>query len=92
MNRQARWRRDWKALYYVTTDDKLMAEPVKTGASISAGTPVPLFDAGSFGRRINRYVYDVSPDGQKFPLIRPLADASTRPLIVVRNWTALLKK
>ncbi len=87
-----RWRRDGKELYYVATDDKLMAVPVQTGASFSASTPVPLFDVGSFGRRLNRYVYDVSADGQKFLLIRPQEDASTRPLTVVQNWTALLKK
>ena len=38
------------------------------------------------------YVYDVSADGQKVLVIRPLEDASTRPLTVVQNWTELLKK
>ena len=63
-----------------------------TGANFTAGAPVTLFDVGSYGRRINRYVYDVSADGQKVLLIRPLEDASTRPLTVVQNWTALLKR
>ncbi len=88
----ARWRRDGKELYFVAADDKLMAVPVETGASFTAGTPVPLFYVGSYGRRLDRYVYDVSADGQKFLLIRQLEDASMRPLTVVRNWTALLKK
>jgi serine/threonine protein kinase len=44
------------------------------------------------GRRNNRYVYVASLDGQKFLVIRPLEDASTRPLTVVQNWTELLKK
>jgi Tol biopolymer transport system component len=87
-----RWRRDGKELYYVSADDKLMAVPVQTGANFSAGTPVPLFDVGSFSRRVNRYGYDVSADGQKFLVIRPLEDASTRPLTVVQNWTMLLKQ
>ncbi|HEX4946418.1 MAG TPA: protein kinase [Blastocatellia bacterium] len=87
-----RWRRDGRELYYVGLDDKLMAVPVTTGTSFAAGTPVPLFEVGSFGRRLNRYVYDVSADGQKFLVIRPLEDASLRPLTVIQNWTALLKK
>ncbi len=87
-----RWRRDGRELYYVAPDDKLMAVPVEPGANFGTGTPVPLFEVGSYGRRNNRYVYDVSADGQKFLLLRPLEDATTRPLTVVQNWTALLKK
>jgi hypothetical protein len=34
----------------------------------------------------------VSADGQKILLLRPLEDATTRPLTVVQNWTELLKK
>ncbi len=86
-----RWRRDGRELYYVAPDDQLMAVPVELGANFGTGTPVPLFDVGSYGRRNNRYVYDVSADGQKILLLRPLEDATTRPLTVVQNWTALLK-
>jgi Tol biopolymer transport system component len=87
-----RWRRDGRELYYVAPDDKLMAVPVEPGANFAAGTPVPLFEVGSYGRRNNRYVYDVSADGQRVLLLRPLEDATTRPLTVVQNWTELLKK
>jgi Tol biopolymer transport system component len=86
-----RWRRDGRELYYVAPDDKLMAVPVEPGANISVGTPVALFEVGSYGRRNNRYVYDVSADGQRVLLLRPLEDATTRPLTVVQNWTELLK-
>ena len=87
-----RWRRDGKELYYVSAADKLMAVPVETGANFSAGAPVRLFDVDSFGRRSNRYLYDVSANGQKFLVTRPLEDAATRPLTLVQNWTELLKK
>ncbi|MBS1791172.1 MAG: PD40 domain-containing protein [Acidobacteria bacterium] len=87
-----RWRRDGKELFYVATDDKLMAVPVQTGAHFSAGVPSALFEVGSLGRRLNRYVYDVSADGQKFLVIRQLEDATTRPLTVMQNWTAALKR
>ncbi len=87
-----RWRRDGKELYYIGADDKLMAVPVETGANFSAGAPMALFDLGGYSRREGRYMHDVSADGQKFLLLRPLEDATTRPLTVVQNWTALLKK
>jgi Tol biopolymer transport system component len=87
-----RWRCDGKELYYVSADDRLRAVPVKTGANFTVGTPVALFNLGSFGNIIDRYVYDVSPDGQKFLVLRPLEDASMWPLTIVRNWTELLKK
>ncbi len=87
-----RWRRDGKELFYVATDDKLMAVPVQTGTHFSAGIPVALFEIGSLGRRLNRYVYDVSADGQNFLVIRQLEDATTRPLTILQNWTAALKK
>lgn len=87
-----RWRGDGRELYYVAADDQLMAVPLQMGASLRAGTPSALFKLSSLGRRNNRYAYDVSADGQRFLLIRPLEDASTRPLTLVRNWTALLAR
>ena len=86
-----RWRRDGKELYYIGADDRLMAASVTTGTSFTARAPVALFAVGDYGRRQNRYVYDVSADGQKVLLLRPL-DTATRPLTVVQHWTALLKK
>jgi hypothetical protein len=86
-----RWRRDGKELYYVA-GDRLMAVPVATGASFAAGTPVALFEVGSFGRRSVRYGYDVNATGERFLVIRPQEDASTRPLTVVQNWTAELRR
>jgi Tol biopolymer transport system component len=86
------WRRDGQELYYISPDDKLMAVQVQTGPSFVAGAPAALFELGSYSRRNNRYGYDVSGDGQKFLVLRPLEDASARPLTVVQNWMELLKK
>ena len=87
-----RWRGDGRELYYVAADDKLMAVPVQIGASLTTGAPVALFELGSLGRRNNRYVYDVSANGQRFLLIRPQENVSARPLTLVRNWTALMRQ
>ena len=87
-----RWRSDGKELYYVSADHQLMAAPVQTGGSFTAGAPVALFEIGNHGRRNNLYAYDVSADGQRFLVVRPEEDASTRPLTVLQNWTTLLKQ
>ena len=87
-----RWRSDGKELYYVADDDRLMATPVRTGASFSAGMPIALFEVRGYDPSAFRYMYDVSADGRKFLVIRPQEEASAQPLTVVQNWTALLKR
>jgi Tol biopolymer transport system component len=87
------WRRDGKELFYLTSDDKLMAVEVSTEAGrFRAGTPKPLFQAQlveGFGWR-NRYV--VSADGQRFLMLATAGAAAGNPITVVLNWTALLQK
>jgi len=60
------------------------ANSAKPSSSVNATSRklAARFEVGSFGRRLNRYVYDVSADGQKFLVICPREDASTRPLTV----------
>src|SRR5215467_8363462 len=40
---QPRWRGDGKELFYLSSDSKMMAVPVTTGATFDAGAPVALF-------------------------------------------------
>ena len=42
---QPRWRGDGKELFYLSSDGKVMSEPVTEGANFDAGAPVPLFQA-----------------------------------------------
>ncbi len=42
--------------------------------------------------QIHRHPYDVSPDGQRFLVIRRAPDAEPDGAVVVTNWTAVLKK
>jgi Tol biopolymer transport system component len=80
-----RWRRDGKELFYVSNDSLMMAANVTpasdavrvdgTRALFSVHTP---FQPG--------YVYDVTPDGQRFLVI---TDVGVQPpLTVVTNWRA----
>jgi len=81
------WRRDWKEIFYVAPDQKLMAAPVKTEPAFEAGTPQILFEAGNGA-------YIPSADGQRFLVVVPAGGeaAQAPPLTVVTHWQAGLKK
>jgi Tol biopolymer transport system component len=87
---QPHWRADGRELFYIAQDGKLMAVPVKTGATFEYGSPLALFQMpvpqtpGSSG-------YAVSPDGQRF-LLRTIPAGSKPPSItIVTNWLASVK-
>ena len=85
-----RWRRDQKELFYLSTDNKMMASEVKAnGSSFVIGAVTPLFEAQLY--RIVTGAYDVSADGQRFLVISNPGqpDAS---ITLVQNWDVELKK
>jgi serine/threonine protein kinase/Tol biopolymer transport system component len=88
---QPRWRGDGKELFYLSTDSKIMAVPVKTGSNFDAGTPTALFQANprEMVATSELFSYDVSNDGQKFLVNASLKTAMT-PMSVVLNWSAKL--
>jgi hypothetical protein len=59
------------------------------GSEVDIGAVRPLF--GTLPTNVG-YVYDVSPDGQRFLAIIPDEQAAPEPLTLVQNWTAGLKK
>ena len=85
-----RWRRDGKEIFYVAPGGRLMAAAVNGGASaFEVGDVRPLFDPR--GAAPNQWMYDISPDGQRF-LVNTLAEeAGSAPITLVVNWPALLK-
>jgi hypothetical protein len=91
---RARWRRDGKELFYVASDQKLMAVPVKTGSGFEAGAPRELFPTPIIsGASPYEFFYTPSADGQRFLLNIPAGEAAVQPSITVElNWQAGLKK
>ena len=84
-----RWRRDGKEIFYLAPDNTLMSVGVNgAGSAFETGTVRPLFQA-----RVSiqaRWMYDVSPDGQRF-LVNALAQETTSvPLTLLVNWASLL--
>ena len=89
---QPRWRGDGKELFYLSSDYKMMAAPVTTGASFDSRAPVALFQATprqpvSFN---DLFVYDVTHDGQRFLINTPVKQADTQPMSIILNWPAKL--
>jgi eukaryotic-like serine/threonine-protein kinase len=84
-----RWRRDGKEIFYLSTDNKMMATQVKSSSSsLEIGSTHMLFATrayGVFGR------FDVSADGQRFAIPYETGQPSAAITLVV-NWPAELKK
>jgi len=91
------WARNGKELFYVGTDGALWRVPVEaSGQTWSAGLPTKLFDARYFsgGGTVGR-TYDVSPDGQRFLMIKaPATDVAAAPsfIVIVQHWDEELKR
>jgi len=80
-----------KELFYHALDGKLMAVEVKSGQSLEARAPLPLFEFRAGGNLITPY-YDVTRDGQKFLLSTIVETEPAAPLTIMFNWTAAFKK
>ena len=69
------------------------------GSTLKLDTPQRLFASGYINvghTGGNWHTYDVSPDGQRFLIPRPVAtlngQASPTPITVVLNWPALFER
>jgi Tol biopolymer transport system component/tRNA A-37 threonylcarbamoyl transferase component Bud32 len=87
------WNPNGRELFY-RSGDKMMAVEIATQPGFAAGKPRVLFEgqyALSPGTFLN---YDVSPDGQRFLMLKPSesADAAPTQINVVLNWFEELKR
>ena len=87
------WRHDGRALFYRAPDGALFEVNVTAkGSAVEVGTPLRLFDAprtggsGGVGR-----TYAVSPDGDRYLVLKPIQNVAS-PLTLVTNWTSALKR
>ena len=94
------WRRDGRELYYVQDASaggplkiRMMAVPITTTPTFSAGAPRMLFE-GPFRIDGPFRTYDVTPDGQRFLMVQEIAQPATRlsHMVLVQNWTEELKR
>jgi Tol biopolymer transport system component len=88
------WRRDGAELFYSARNGVLMSVAIQPrGGQLEIGEPQPLFpiQSGISGPHLFRRPYDVTPDGERFLVIRRAADAEADNAVVVLNWTAALE-
>jgi Tol biopolymer transport system component len=91
---QPRWRRDGSELFYVASDESLMAVTIRerpNAEGLDFDVPVRLFTARPAGAGFPKQQYAVASDGQRF-LMNVIADESASHITIVQNWTALLKE
>jgi Tol biopolymer transport system component/predicted Ser/Thr protein kinase len=88
------WNRNGSELFYAARDGTLMAVVLRLVAPHpEIGQPQPLFvlGLGTSGEiPWLRHPFDVSPDGQRFLVIRRAPDTEADSAVVVTNWTAML--
>ena len=84
------WSRDGKELFYRAGDD-LVSVDVKTAGSLVLGERRKLLDLSTYDSGA-WHEFDVSPDGQRFLLIR--TDPAARPyrLNIITNWIEELRR
>ena len=88
------WNRNGSEIFYAARDGMLMSVALRFAADrLEIAEPQSLFllRIGVSGEiQFPRHPYDVSPDGQKFLVIRRAPDAQADGAVVVTNWTSVL--
>lgn len=87
------WNRNGQELFYRNAN-KMMAVSITTQPAFSAGKEKVLFE-GQFGPTlISNANYDVSPDGQRFLMLKAseIEEAAPTQINVVLNWFEELKR
>jgi serine/threonine-protein kinase len=87
------WNPNGRELFY-RSGEKMMSVDIATQPSFSAGKPRVLFEGRYSPAPGTTPNYDVSPDGQRFLMIRPTeqAEAAATQINVVLNWFEELKR
>jgi eukaryotic-like serine/threonine-protein kinase len=93
---RAMWARSGKELFYIGGDGSLLQVSVEAkGATLNFRAPIKLFEQRYFVGGNSGRTYDVSPDGQRFLMIKgPGTETSTASptLILVQHWDTELKR
>jgi len=85
------WSPNGRELFY-RNQDKMMAVDISTQPAFAAGKPHELF-AGDYVRSYaGGPFYDVSRDGNRFLMLKPVGEGAPTQINVVLNWTEELKR
>jgi serine/threonine-protein kinase len=94
----ALWGPDGHELFFVNPARELMRVAIDTEPAFRHGNPESMFDVGSYDVTASDRLFDISPDGRRFLMIKQgVAGDAEDPfagltrLIVVQNWFEELK-
>jgi Tol biopolymer transport system component len=85
------WNPKGRELFY-RSGDKVMAVDIGTQPGFAAGKPRMLFEGQYELSPVQIDNYDVSPDGQRFLMLKPTEQAALTQINVVLNWFEELKQ
>lgn len=85
------WNRNGRELFFRDGEGNMVSVPITPGATFQPGQPAVLFPAAQYISNPFRRGYDVSPDGQRFVMIRGENDAAVH-VAVVFNFVEELKR
>ena len=90
---QPLWAPNGRELFYVAPAGQLIAVPVQSGDDIAFGNP-KIAITGPYWTRTLRAgrEYDISPDGERFLMIKESAGGDSTEFILVQNWFEELKR
>ena len=87
------WAHSGRELFYVNGANELVAVQVSTNPGFAPGQQEVLFSVAGYMRRASYVMYDVSPDDQRFMMLRIGADvAAAAEVILVTNFFEELKR
>jgi Tol biopolymer transport system component len=89
-----KWRGDGKELFFIDASYRMVAVEIPLQPKLERREPRPLFELTMMRRTyLPRIInFDVAADGQRFLIVQIPPDAGKRPLTLLQNWTAALKK
>jgi eukaryotic-like serine/threonine-protein kinase len=87
---EPRWSHDGRELFF-ESDGQLEVVRVAPGPVFAPSNPTTLFSLAGYRRARNRQQYDVSPDGQRFLMIRERPGTANGGAVYVENWFTELR-
>jgi Tol biopolymer transport system component len=85
------WRGDGRELFYLSPAGDMMSVDVGAGSDPQLDVPRRLFEATAPLHLPVGDDFDVTADGQRFLVVRPMRERAAVPTTVIVNWTAALK-
>jgi hypothetical protein len=86
------WSRSGRELFYRNTQGDMISVRVETDPTFSAGPTSVLFSATEYQANANRRQFDVTPDDQRFIMLRQVGGGTERQLIFVQHFFEELRE